>query len=61
MIRQVVAEVHDLDGRLGAFTSLLTSNGFTVATSINNGFRHVNTNHHMVYATKRSSSRGMSP
>ncbi|MCA9544250.1 MAG: FkbM family methyltransferase [Myxococcales bacterium] len=49
-IRQVVAEVHDLDGRLDAVRGLLTAQGFTLTTEREAGFE--GTRLHNVFAVR---------
>ncbi len=41
MIRRVVAEVHDIDGRMAAFAGLLERQGFTVTVGTNTALAEV--------------------
>ena len=50
MIRRVVAEVHDIDGRMAAITGLLERQGFTVTVGANPALAEVYDLHEMVYA-----------
>ena len=47
-IKQVIAEVHDIDGRMDHFTRLLEANGFDVKRDQDSSFRHTGLYH--VYA-----------
>ena len=50
MIRRVVAEVHDIDGRMTALTGLLKAQGFAVTVGANPALAEVYDLHEMVYA-----------
>jgi hypothetical protein len=49
-IDQIVAEVHDDDGRLASVAALLTAHGFSLATEQEEAMR--GTDVHLVYATR---------
>ncbi len=49
-IDQIVAEVHDADGRLDAVTQLLTTRGFSIAQEQEAAMR--DTGLHLLYATR---------
>ncbi|MFE2753051.1 non-ribosomal peptide synthase/polyketide synthase [Actinosynnema sp. NPDC059335] len=59
VIRQVVAEVHDIDGRLATVTTLLESHGFRVATEIPHGLE--GTGMYQLYATRTSTDTEQEP
>lgn len=57
MIRQVVAEVHDIDGRKAKITGLLDHHGFEVVVTGNPTWGDIYDLHELVYARRREDLR----
>ncbi|MFE2753052.1 amino acid adenylation domain-containing protein, partial [Actinosynnema sp. NPDC059335] len=59
VIRQVVAEVHDIDGRLAVVTTMLADHGFRVTTEIPHGLE--GTGMYQLYATRTATDTEQEP